>query len=84
MVEHMLSTVDNPFNPYLDYDGWDTWDRAHGYNTSAYLARVVITSDELSEADQSLAIEQAIAQIVSDNAGLYIAVQEPSNTEASR
>jgi hypothetical protein len=78
MVEHMLSTPDNPYNPFIDYDEWDVWDKAHGYNSASLLARVIITSDELSEADQSLAIEQAIEQIVSDMNGIYIAVADPN------
>lgn len=82
MTEHMLTTVDNPFNPFTHFDEWDAWDRARGYNTTAFLARVVRTSDELSEADQSLAIEQAIEDIVRENVlGLYRRVPKPSSLE---
>jgi len=69
---HMLTTVDNPFDPSTDYDEWDAFDRAHGYNTSGLLARIVVTSDQLSDEDQSQAIEQAIDEIVSENSlGIY-------------
>ncbi len=69
---HMLTTVDNPFDPSTDYDEWDAFDRAHGYNTSGLLARIVVTSDQLSDEDQSKAIEQAIDEIVSENSlGIY-------------
>ncbi|QBZ73619.1 hypothetical protein SEA_ROSAASANTEWAA_55 [Streptomyces phage RosaAsantewaa] len=72
MTEHMLTTVDNPFNPFTEWDQWDLWDRRAGYHTTSYLARVVRTSDELSDADQSLAIEHAIDEIVSENLiGVY-------------
>ena len=71
MDEHMLTTVDNPYNPTTQFDEWFVWDQSAGYNTLAYLGRVVKTSDELSDADQSLAIEQAIDEIVSENVGLY-------------
>lgn len=64
MMQHMITTVDNPFDPFTDFDAWDTWDRANGYCTCAYLARVVKSSDELSEADQMLAIEQGIDDII--------------------
>jgi hypothetical protein len=68
----MLTTVDNPFDPSTDYDEWDAFDRAHGYNTSGLLARIVVTSDQLSDEDQSQAIEQAIDEIVSENSlGIY-------------
>jgi hypothetical protein len=71
MDEHMLTTVDNPYNPTTQFDEWLVWDQSAGYNTLAYLGRVVKTSDELSDTDQSLAIEQAIDEIVSENVGLY-------------
>jgi len=76
--EHMLTTVDNPFDPVTQYNEWNIWDQAAGYNTLAYLGRVVRTSDELSEADQSLAYEQAMQDIVDENGGLYKMVVVPS------
>jgi len=60
MMQHMLTTVDNPFDPFTEFDAWDSWDRTSGYCCSAYLSRVVKSSDELSEADQMLLIEQGI------------------------
>lgn len=72
MVEHMLTTVDNPFDPFTQFDDWYAFDEAAGYRTTAFLGRVVRSSDELSEADQSLAIEVAIDEIVQENVlGLY-------------
>ncbi len=72
MEEHMLTTVDNPFNPFTQYDEWNAWDQTKGYHTSSFLARIVLTSDDLSEADESLAIEEAIDEIVEENVlGLY-------------
>jgi hypothetical protein len=75
MDEHMISTTDNPFNPFTHFDEWKSWDEHNGYNTCAYLARVVITSDDLGEADQELAVEAAISEIVDENInGMYIRV----------
>lgn len=72
VVEHMLTTVDNPYNPFTHYDEWFAFDASKGYHTPSFLARVVRTSEELSEADQHLAIELAIDEIVTENVlGLY-------------
>lgn len=72
MVEHMLTTVDNPFDPFTQFEAWFQFDEASGYKSTAFLARVVKSSYELSEADQSLAIEQAIDEIVTENVlGIY-------------
>ena len=72
MTEHMLTTVDNPFDPFTQFDEWFAFDHNQGYNTPEFLARIARTSDDLSEADQSLAIEEAIDEIVRENVlGLY-------------
>lgn len=73
----MLTTLDNPFNPFTHYDDWYNFDVSKGYNTCAYLARIAKTSDELSEVDEALAIVQAMDEIVSLNlSGNYIKVKE--------
>lgn len=72
MVAHMLTTVDNPFDPSTHYSEWYEYDRAAGYHTPSYLARIVRTSDDLSEVDQAQAIEDAIDEIVRENIlGIY-------------
>lgn len=76
-MEHMLTTIDNPYNPFTSFDEWHTWDQAHGYYTASFLARIVKTSDDLSEADQSSAIEAGIEEIVKENVlGIYTRVTE--------
>lgn len=81
MALHMLTTVDNPFDPFTQFDQWYAWDQAAGYYTSDYLARIVRTSDDLSDADQDLAIEYAIDEIVRENVlGIYRKVSEKSES----
>lgn len=67
MAEHMLTTVDNPYNPFTQWDEWLQFDERSGYYTLPLLGRVVITSNELSELDQAQAIEMAMQEIVSEN-----------------
>lgn len=77
-TEHMLTTVDNPFNPFTHFDEWNAYDQQLGYHSLAFLARIVRTSDELSDADQSLAIEEAIDEIVTFNvSGMHKKIAEP-------
>ena len=76
MAEHMLTTVDNPFDPFTEFDEWLGFDEAAGYHTTGLLARIIRTSDDLSEADQSKAIEDAIDEIVEENVlGIYKKVE---------
>lgn len=73
--EVMLTTIDNPYNPFLQWRDWYAFDVQNGYNTCAYVARLTMSSHELSEADQALAINDAIKQIVSLNlSGKHITV----------
>lgn len=78
MAQTMLTTIDNPFNPFDDYDSWDSYDRQQGYHTSAYLARIAVTSDELSDSENEFAIESAIDEIVDNNVlGIYKKLIKP-------
>lgn len=69
----MLTTIDNPWSPFDHWDEWLAYDEAAGYHSSALLARVAVTSDELSDADYDLAIVQAIDEIVKENvSGVHV------------
>jgi len=63
----MLTTFDNPFDPFTQFDEWFVWDQNAGYNTPGLLARIAKSSDELSEVDQFLAIQQGIDEIIKEN-----------------
>lgn len=78
-VMYMLTTVDNPYNPFTDWDEWYAFDARQGYHTPALLDRIAKSSDELSEADQTLAIQLAIGEIARENVlGIYVRVSEDS------
>lgn len=64
----MLSTIDNPWNPFTHYAEWYAHDVTAGYHSTALLARVVVSSNELSDYDQELDIIRAIDEIVTENA----------------
>lgn len=72
MKQSRLTTIDNPHSPFDDFGAWYAWDMASGYNTCGFLARIIISSDQLSEADQERANELAIDEIVKENVtGVY-------------
>lgn len=73
MMAHMLTTEDNPFDPFTHFDEWRAYDESMGYHTCAYLARVTVTSDEMSDGDQARASEIAIDEAVELNlTGNYV------------
>jgi hypothetical protein len=78
MALHMLTTIDNPYNPFTHFDEWLEFDQSSGYYTTQYLARLTLSSGNLSDVDQSNAIEYAIDEIVRENInGMYKKVQAP-------
>lgn len=82
MATFMLTTVDNPFHPGEEFDEWQAYDTRSGYHTLAFLARVVSSSNELSDADQQLAIQLAVDEIARENVlGIYRKVEVESPLE---
>ena len=62
--ECMLTTIDNPFNPFEDFTSWFMFDVEKGYNTCSYLARISNTDDSLTEKENNDEIERAIDEII--------------------
>ena len=73
----MLSTIDNPYDPFDDFKNWFLFDVQNGYNSCAYLARIARTSDQLTEKENFEEIEKAIDEIIElDFMHVYIKVVE--------
>ena len=80
MSKFLLSTIDNPFNPFTQFDEWNSYDQICGYNSLSFLARVVVSSSELPDSVQEQDIQAAIDEIVTENVnGLYIKVPNPES-----
>lgn len=60
----MITTKDNPYDPFDNFSQWFVYDVEKGYNSCAYLGRIVKTSDALSEQENDKIIEEAIDEIV--------------------
>jgi hypothetical protein len=79
MKRHMLTTVDNPFDPWTQWDSWYNWDEQAGYHTTSFLARIVRSSPILSDDEQDMALETAVDEIVRENvSGMWKKVPEPT------
>lgn len=64
MQASMLTTFDNPYDPFTQFEKWFLFDTEKGYNTCAYLGRIVKTSDEFTEEEIQQANERAIDEII--------------------
>lgn len=56
----MLTTVDNPFDPFENFDEWYKIDMQFGYNTCALLARLVPQANSLPESYNESIKEEVI------------------------
>ena len=63
----MLTTIDNPFNPFTQFDEWFQFDEEKGYHTCQFLARISKASSDMSESDYERENERAIDEIVRFN-----------------
>lgn len=72
MEATMLTTVDNPYNPFVQFDEWYAFDQQKGYYTTEYVARIANTSIELSDADYIAEVNDALDEILFfDVLGIY-------------
>lgn len=62
--EFMLTTIDNPFDPFEQFTSWFLFDVEKGYNSSSRLARIANISDEMTEKEVNEEIERAIDEII--------------------
>ncbi len=77
MYNSMLTTTDNPYNPFTQFDDWYAFDVQKGYNSLSYLDRIARTSPELSPKEYLEAIDKAIDEIIRFNlTGNYVKVIE--------
>ena len=82
-TEYMLTTVDNPFDPFTRFDEWLAYDTKMGYHSAAFLDRIAKVSSDLSEADQALAIQSAIDEIVNENvSGMWVKVSRDQSRDS--
>ena len=73
----MLSTIDNPYDPFDNFSSWYMFDVESGYNSCAYLARIAKTSDQFTDVENDEEIERAIDEIIQyDFRNIYVKVKK--------
>ena len=72
----MLSTIDNPYDPFDNFSSWYMFDVESGYNSCAYLARIAQTSEQFTDTENDEEIERAIDEIIQyDFRNIYVKVK---------
>lgn len=77
----MLTTFDNPFDPFEQFTSWFLFDAEKGYNTCGKLARIAKLPDGLSEKEVEKEVSRAIDEIITyDIFNIYKRVWEKSSS----
>ena len=77
-TETMLTTFDNPFDPFDDFVSWWMFDVEKGYNSCGKIARIAEYSDEFSTIEDKRETERAIDEIIdNDFMNIYKKVTRP-------
>lgn len=79
-MSYMLTTKDNPYNPFIDYDSWYAFDVMKGYNTCAFIARIIHDSSSLSDEENDVEYNRAMNEIImNDPLGIYTRIADPGS-----
>lgn len=60
----MLTTFDNPYDPFEQFTSWFLFDVEKGYNTCGKLARIANLPEGLSEKEVDREMNRAIDEII--------------------
>ena len=62
--QFMLSTNDNPIDPFEDFTSWLLFDNEKGYNCSDKVTRIAKFTDDMTDFEENAEIERAIDVII--------------------
>ena len=81
---YMLTTLDNPFDPFDEFTLWYMFDCEKGHNTSSRLARIANLNSEMTQKEVDDEMDRAMDLIVKyDVEDKYIKVQEKQTATAT-
>lgn len=63
----MLTTIDNPYDPFEQFNLWFMFDVEKGYNTCGKIARIAVITDEMSEKEIEIETKRAIDTIIKED-----------------
>ena len=67
LKEYMLTTVDNPYNPFTQWDLWYNFDQHAKHYSCEYLDRVSTISEGFTEAESTRELNRAMDWIVKND-----------------
>lgn len=81
----LLTTFDNPFDPFSHFDEWLQFDKDNGYDSCERLMRIAKLTDDMTEGEVEDEIERAIDEIIAyDFTNTYKKVTKQSANEPEK
>lgn len=62
--EVMLTTIDNPYDPFEQFNLWFMFDVEKGYYTCSKIARIVQLTSDMTQKEENEEVERAIDEII--------------------
>ena len=81
-TEVMLTTFDNPYDPFEDFLSWWLFDVEKGYNTCGLLGRIARYSEDFSIIEEKEDMDRAIEEIINhDFLNIYKKITRTAKSE---
>ena len=65
--DYLLTTIDNPYDPFEQFTLWLLFDKEQGYNTVDYIGRIIQLSPEMSRKEEEEAYDRAVDTIIAND-----------------
>lgn len=65
--EFMLTTVDNPYNPFEQFALWNLFDKEMGHNTCELIARLSKISYEMTQKEENDEYDRVVGFIIAND-----------------
>lgn len=73
MGDYMITTIDNPWNPFTHYHEWLDHDTQHGYHTDQWIAILSKSSSDLPMEEQEELVDFGCQRLLEvDPYGLHV------------
>lgn len=60
----MLTTFDNPYNPFTEFEQWYLFDELHHHNCCGYIERTALVGPGMTDREKNHEIEAAIDELL--------------------